>query len=254
MNKVNNRGAGALRSLGAAKAFIDGRVRGDVQLAALYSGGKDSTYAISVALQRAWDVTTLVSIVPADPDSMLYHVPNLHVVPLLAEAMGLPLVRARAEPGEAAELGALRSALEGLHVDGVLVGAIESDYQVSRVNRVAHELDLRAFAPLWRHDPRVLAGEYLRAGLRIVFSSVSAEGLDASWLGRAWDEAAVQDLLRLHAARGVHPCGEGGEFETLVLDAPFFRKRVRVDSASRVWTGSSGVWRVEAASLVERAG
>jgi ABC transporter with metal-binding/Fe-S-binding domain ATP-binding protein len=222
-------------------------------MAALYSGGKDSTLAIGVALQRGWDVTRLVSILPADPASMLYHVPNLHVVPLLAEAMTIPLAQAHAEPTEAGELAALRDALRPLDVDGVLVGAIESDYQHSRVNRVAHALGLRVFAPLWRLNPRLLVHEYARAGFRIVFSSVSAEGLDGSWLGRAWDASAVRDLLRLEGARGVHPCGEGGEFETLVLDAPFFRKRLEVERAVPQWTGSSGVWRIERARLVDRA-
>src|SRR4030067_3451465 len=79
-----------------------------VRLASLYSGGKDSTYALHVSEQRGWEVSHLVSILPADPGSMLYHVPNLHVVPLLAEAMGIPLVQERAGEGEDAELGALR--------------------------------------------------------------------------------------------------------------------------------------------------
>ena len=63
-----------------------------MRLAALFSGGKDSTYAIHLAQQRGWEVSRLVSILPQDPASMLYHVPNLHLVPLLAEAMGIPLI------------------------------------------------------------------------------------------------------------------------------------------------------------------
>lgn len=228
------------------------RLPGPVRVAALSSGGKDSTYAAYVAIQRGWALSRLLSIEPADPHSMLFHVPNLHVVPLLAEAMDMPLTHERAEPGEAGELEALERILSRADADGVVVGAIESDYQHSRVNRVADRLGLRVFAPLWRHDPRALVRDYLRAGLRIVFSSVSAEGLDASWLGRPWDESVVEDLLRLHGARGVHPCGEGGEFETVVVDAPFFRKRIEVRRATPIWSGSSGVWRVDEAVLVDK--
>src|SRR3989304_1113583 len=108
-----------------------------VRLAALYSRGEGPPY-------------------PAAPGSMLYHVPNPHVVPLLAEAMGIPLVQERAGEGEDAELGALRRALASTDADGVVVGAIASDYQHSRVNAVAHELGLRVFAPLWRRAPRML--------------------------------------------------------------------------------------------------
>lgn len=224
-----------------------------MRVATLFSGGKDSTYATYVAAQRGWEVTHLLSIIPEDRDSMMYHVPNLHVTPLLADAIGLPVVREIASAGEEGELEALRRILGRLDVDGIVVGAIASDYQHSRVNRVADELDLRVFAPLWRRDPRDLAGEYLAAGFEIVFSRVSAEGLDASWLGRRWDEAVMRELLRLHETKGVHPCGEGGEFETLVLDAPIFRQRVEIVSAAIEWDGTTGTWRVIEARLVPKA-
>ena len=220
-----------------------------MRVAVLFSGGKDSTYAAYLAVQRGWDITHLLSVRPADPESVLYHVPNLHLTRLQAEALRIPLVEEPAEPGEAGELGALRRILGRTDAEAVVVGAIASDYQHSRVNGVAESLGLRVFAPLWRLDPRALAREYLRAGLSIVFSSVSAEGLDASWLGRRWDEGAVADLLRLHETRGVHPCGEGGEFETLVLDAPLFRSALEVVRAQPEWRGTAGTWQVLEARL-----
>lgn len=225
-----------------------------MRVAALFSGGKDSTYAAHVAVQRGWDLTQLVSILPEDRDSMLFHVPNLHMTALLAEAMRFPLTTENAKAGEDGELDALRRVFRRLDVDGIVVGAIASDYQHERVNRIADESGLRVFAPLWRHDPRRLVRDYLASGFEIVFSSVSAEGLDASWLGRRWDEQTVLDLLRLEATRGVHPCGEGGEFETLVLDGPMFHQRVEILRAEREWTGASGVWRVLEARLVPKGG
>jgi len=223
-----------------------------VQVAALFSGGKDSTYAAYVASQRGWDVTHLLSVLPEDRDSMLFHTPNLHMTSLQAEAMGLPLVQETAQAGEEGELDALRRVFRKVPVDGVVVGAIASDYQHERVNRVADEVGLRVFAPLWRHDPRRLVLDYLSAGFEIVFSSVSAEGLDASWLGRRWDDRVVADLLRLQEIHGVHPCGEGGEFETLVLDAPLFQRRIEILRALPDWHGSAGIWRVEEARLAPK--
>ncbi|MGI0149699.1 MAG: diphthine--ammonia ligase, partial [Thermoplasmata archaeon] len=223
-----------------------------VRVAALFSGGKDSTYAAYAAVQRGWELTTLVSIFPEDRDSMLFHVPNLHMTSLLAEAMRCPLITEGAKAGEDGELEALRRGFRRLDVDGIVVGAIASDYQHQRVNRIAEETGLRVFAPLWRHDPRRLIRDYLSAGLEIVFSSVSADGLDASWLGRRWDEQAIEDLLRLEASRGVHPCGEGGEFETLVLDGPMCHERVEVLRRESQWTGTAGVWRVLEAHLVSK--
>jgi diphthine-ammonia ligase len=225
-----------------------------MRVAALFSGGKDSTYAAYTAVQRGWDLTHLLSIVPEDRESMLFHVPNLHLTPLLAEAMVRPLVTEEAKSGEDGELDALRRIFRRIDVDGVVVGAIASDYQNERVNRIADESGLRVFAPLWRHDPRRLVRDYLSAGLEIVFSSVSAEGLDASWLGRHWDDRTIQDLLRLQSSRGVHPCGEGGEFETLVLDGPMFHRRLEVLQAEPRWTGHAGVWQVVDAHLVPKDG
>ena len=220
-----------------------------MQVAALFSGGKDSTYAVYVAQQRGWDVTSLIAIRPSDPASMLYHVPNLHLVPLLAEAMGIPLVQEAAGAGEAAELDALRRAVRTAGARALVVGAIASDYQHSRVNRVGHELGVRVFAPLWRRDPEPLLADYLAAGMDVRFSAVSAEGLDASWLGRSLDAAAVRDLLRLRDRVGLHPCGEGGEYETLVLHARNFRRRLEVVDASPVWEGNAGRWIVRTAKL-----
>lgn len=234
------------------KAFVPFGLLRPVRVASLFSGGKDSSYATYVAIQRGWDVTHLLSVVPEDRDSMLFHVPNIHLTPLLAEAMGLPIVQETARPGEDGELDALRRVLQRVDVDGVVVGAIASDYQHERVNRVAHETGVRVFAPLWRRDPRQLVRDYLAAGMKIVFSSVSAEGLDASWLGRPWDEAVVTELLRLSKTRGVHPCGEGGEFETLVLDGPLFHQRVEILRANSEWRGTAGVWRVEEARLIPK--
>src|SRR6266487_4550228 len=190
-------------------------------------------------MQRGWDVTHLISIVPEDRDSMLFHTPNLHLTPLQAEAMRIPLIRETAAMGEDGELDALRRIFGRVDVDGVIVGAIASDYQHARVNRIADEVGLRVFAPLWRRDPTRLVYDYLEAGLDIAFSSVSAEGLDASWLGRRWDDRVLQDLLRLQQTRGVHPCGEGGEFETLVLDAPPFEQSIEVVRATPDWRGTA---------------
>ena len=221
-----------------------------MRVAALYSGGKDSTYAVYVARQQGWDVTSLVSILPEDPASMLYHVPDLHVVPLLAEAMGIPLVREPAGAGEAAELDGLRRALSKVEVDGVVVGAIASDYQHSRVNGVCHELGLRVFAPLWRLDQRRLLMEYLDAGIEAVFTAVSAEGLGKEWLGRRLDRTAAEELLELEKRVGLSPCGEGGEFETLVTYAPGFSRRLEIVRAEPKWDGASGTYEIREARLV----
>ena len=224
-----------------------------MRVACLFSGGKDSTYAAYVAMQRGWEVSALLTVRPADPDSMMFHTPNLALTAMQAEAMGLPRIEETAAPGEDGELDALRRIFRRADADGIVLGAIASDYPASRVHHEPPETGLRVYAPHWRQDPTQLVRDYLASGMRVVMSSVSADGFDATWLGRAWDAETVRQLLELRRRRGVHPCGEGGEFETLVLDAPFFRRAIEVLEARPEWRGTSGIWRVERAQLVDKA-
>jgi diphthine-ammonia ligase len=223
-----------------------------VRVAALFSGGKDSTYALYVAQQRGWDVSDLVTIVPREDDSLLYHVPNIGLAPLLSECLGIRLISHEAGYGEDKELEALREALGGLRVDGLIVGTIASDYQRSRVDALCHEIGMRCYAPLWRQSQASLLADYLTAGFRILITGVAAEGLDASWLGREIDDKARLELLELNTRYGLSPCGEGGEYETLVIDGPNFLKRLHVVEAQTEFKGSSGVYRVLKAEAVQK--
>jgi ABC transporter with metal-binding/Fe-S-binding domain ATP-binding protein len=238
------------------KKFIVTPPFGCVKLAALFSGGKDSTYALYIAQQWGWDVRCLVSIIPAK-DSLMFHHPNIRMTEQLGSALGIPLVALESKEGEEEELETLRVLLSDLRdeegLDGVVTGAIASDYQWSRINGVCEELDLKTFSPLWRKDGRMLLENMLDAGFEIMIVGVSAEGLDSSWLGRMMDRQALDDLLRLHEKHGINTSGEGGEYETLVLDAPNFTKKLRVDEMHVDWRRDCGTLVVRKASLVEKS-
>jgi ABC transporter with metal-binding/Fe-S-binding domain ATP-binding protein len=219
-----------------------------VRLAALYSGGKDSTYAVYLAQQLGHEVTTLVTVLPQEA-SMMYQVPNVEWAGLSAEALGIPHVRVKSGEGEEEELRAMRQGLERADVQGVVVGAVASDYQFVRVNQVCDELGLWVYAPLWRKNPERLLREYVDAGFKILIVAVSAEGMDASWLGRVLDAEMCDELTELHRTFGVHPAGEGGEFETWVVDGPNFALPISVQEAETRWEGTSGTYLVRQASL-----
>ncbi len=201
---------------------------------ALVSGGKDSIYAAYLADTQGWPVDELLVLRPEDPESRLFHTPNLALVALQAKAWGKrhreASVRGR---DEAAELSALERALAGDR-GPVVCGAIESSYQWARVVRIGSKLGRRVYAPLWRKDPSRVVREELAAGLDIRFVHLAAEGLSPSLLGARLTEAVVAALGR--AATGgplVHVAGEGGEYETVVLDAPFFSGPIVIDRAER---------------------
>ena len=223
-----------------------------MRLAALYSGGKDSTFALYLAEQMGNEILALVNIVPTDKGSWIFHTPNLSAVPAMAEAMGLPLVTAESDGSEEGDMDALRTALKGLDIDGVVVGALWSDYQWDRMNRVLGELDLVMVAPLWRKDQDMVYDEMVSAGIDAMIVGVFAEGLDESWLGRKIDADAKKELIALRKKYGISIMGEGGEYESMTLDSPVHLKRLKIIDAEKQMTRSAGTYDVTSLVLEDK--
>jgi diphthine-ammonia ligase len=233
----------------------------------LFSGGKDSSWALYRALERGLPVERLVTVHP-EGDSFMYHVPATELASLAAESIGIPLVDVRPEDFEAGadptedsgergdrELEPLEAALAELAddlggIDGVTAGAVESSYQTDRIEAMCERLDAELFAPLWQEEPRELADAMLDAGFEIKIVRVAAYGLDESWLGRTLDADALADLEALNDKYGVHILGEGGEFETLVTDGPHMERPIEL-AYETSFDGSRGSLRVTDAWLGE---
>ena len=226
-----------------------------MRLGVLFSGGKDSAFAAWRAMGKE-EVACLVTVCPSNPESYLFHTPNLGLAALQAEAAGLPLVSVESpgvEEDEVADLARALSLAVGAHgIEGVVTGAIRSVYQATRVQRVCHALGLWCFNPLWLRDEEEHLAEVVSSGFRFLVSAVSAAPLGEAWLGRELDSAAAGELAALARRHRMNPAGEGGEYETLVLDVPFFTKRVEVLGATREFHGDHGIYRVTDARLVAK--
>jgi ABC transporter with metal-binding/Fe-S-binding domain ATP-binding protein len=221
---------------------------------ALVSGGKDSIYAAYLADTQGWPVDELVTIAPENPDAMMFHTPNLDLVTLQAQAWKKSHRRVPVHgTGEERELAALREAIEGEH-GPVVAGAIQSSYQWARLLRIADGVGRRLYAPLWRKEPARVVREEIAAGLDIRLVHLAAEPLTPDLLGRRLDLDLVAELeRRSREIRPVNVAGEGGEFETLVVDAPFFEGRIEPEVVERSVTGSTSQLRITKARLVPKA-
>ena len=232
------------------------------QWASLFSGGKDSSWALYRALEDGLNVTRLVTVHPGD-DSYMYHVPATNLAALAAESIGIDLLEvdpddlgAEAATDSAtqgdAELEPLEAALGELAAEidlvGVTAGAVQSEFQTSRIEAMCGRLGIDLYAPLWQRDPVTLAEAMLDAGFDILIVQVAAAGLDESWLGRRLDADALADLRDLNDAYGVHLLGEGGEFETIVTDGPHMDRPIELDYTTE-WDGTRGTLHVEDARL-----
>lgn len=217
---------------------------------ALVSGGKDSIFSAYLADTQGWTVDELLVLRPEDPDSWMFHTPNLSLVGLQAEAWGK---RCRSEPvlgrSEEDETNALRSALAADR-GPVVAGAIASSYQWSRVLRVAEEVDRRVYTPLWGKEGSTVVRAEIDAGLDIRMIHLSAEPLTEELLGLRLDLPLLSELeRRSREHRRFHSAGEGGEFETLVVDAPFFERRIALDATHIEERGSARRLTVDRAHL-----
>ncbi len=226
-----------------------------MRVAVLFSGGKDSCYAVWVLQHLGWEVARLVTVKPSASDSMMFHYPSLDWTGLQAQAMGIP--HEMIEAGED-ELNDLEKALVATRreygIVGLATGAIASDYQKSRFDQICDSAGLKSYSPLWHKDPRVVVNDLLQAGFRVIMTGVGAFGLDESWLGRELTRAEWSRLSDLTVRHGIHLTGEGGEYETFVLDAPHFKQEIVIDQSRRVWMGQSGHLVIEKASLWDKLG
>ena len=223
-----------------------------MRLAALYSGGKDSTLALYLAQQMGHDIPYLVSIVPKAGESWIFHVPNIGAVPLMAESLGLELVTAETSGSEESDLQSLRDALSSLDVEGIVTGAVWSDYQWDRMNAVCGDLGLKVITPLWRKDQDMVLDEILASGIKAVIVGCYAEGLGESWLGREIDEKAAAELRCLRERYGISVVGEGGEYESMTLDSPMHSRSLSIVEYEKEWKKGSGTLFVKRAELAER--
>jgi ABC transporter with metal-binding/Fe-S-binding domain ATP-binding protein len=224
-----------------------------MKLAALFSGGKDSTYAAHLAEKGGHEVSIFASMRPARLDSYMFHGVNIHLAPLIAEAQGKPLASAPSSGVKEKEVEELKRLIELLDVKGVVTGAIASHYQRDRIDKICTELGIISLSPLWCKNPQELLEAEIKSGMEIIMVHVAANGLDKSWLGRRIDKQAAVELAKLHERYGINVCGEGGEYESLVVDAPWFKMRLVVDEAEVIWEGTSGTYAVKCAHLAPKA-
>ncbi|MDK2889963.1 MAG: diphthine-ammonia ligase [Methanoculleus sp.] len=226
-----------------------------MKLGVLFSGGKDSTFACWKAMQQE-EVVCLITVISRNPESYMFHTPNIRLAALQAEAAGLPLVEVETAGEKEEELLDLKQALlaarERFGIEGVVTGAVLSVYQAARVQRVCRELDLWCFNPLWSPDQEAYMEELIDAGFRVIIVGVFSSPFDASWLGREIDRRTLDELREIARKYRITLTGEGGEFETFVVDAPIFSRRIAIEEASRDYRNYNGVLRIERAGLVAK--
>ena len=226
-----------------------------MKLGVLFSGGKDSVYAMYKAMEKD-DVVCLISMISENDESYMFHIPNIDITGIQAEAIGLPLIQVQTKGVKEEELKDLKSAIKKAKskykIEGIVTGAIASEYQAKRVRKICAELELVSINPLWQKDQKTLLEEIVENKFDVMITGIFAYPLDETWLGRRLDAKTIEDLNKLKRKYGMNPAGEGGEIETTVLDAPFFKKKVKILEHEINAGDNEGIFVIKKAKLVNK--
>ncbi|KAI5954060.1 hypothetical protein CANMA_004899 [Candida margitis] len=216
-----------------------------MKFVALISGGKDSFFNIYHCLSQGHELVAIGNLYPQDEsideiDSFMFQTVGHDIIDYYSQCLEVPLYRQKivgkssnqnleyshTQNDEIEDLFKLLSTIKRKHsdIEGVSCGAILSHYQRTRVENVCDRLGLTSLTYLWQRNQNDLMLEMCESGLDARLIKVAAIGLNAKHLGKPLQEV-YPHLLKLNQMYDVHICGEGGEFETIVLDCPFFKTK-----------------------------
>ncbi len=216
-----------------------------MRLGVLFSGGKDSTYAAWLAKKMGYKLECLITIYSENKDSFMFHTPGIELVEKQAILMGIPLVKEETVGEKEYELvdleHAIKKAIRKHAIEGVVTGAVESVYQATRIQQICNKLGIECFNPLWQKNQIELLEELVKNKFEAIISGVAAYPLDAKWIGRKIDNKFIKKIKELSEKHKINPAGEGGEFESLVINCPLFKKKLEIEVRDVI--GEGNAWR-----------
>ena len=225
-----------------------------MKLASLFSGGKDSTYAIYVAKKQGHDVKCLLSVFPKSDESHLLHHPNMKWTKLQSESMNIPQLTIASTSDETDDElilieNLLQNAKEQFQIEGLVHGGIQSKFQKDKFENICSKLNLKVIAPLWNTDPEHYMNELVDSQFDFIMTTVSSDGLDDFWLGKTISKSDIVSLKHLSEKFGFNLNFEGGEAETFVINCPLFTNSIKINQSEKKWDGYRGRFEIVDAGL-----
>lgn len=225
-----------------------------MKLASLFSGGKDSTYAIYVVQKQGHEIACLLSVFPNSDESHLLHHPNMAWTKLQSESMNIPQLLVSSDSDNTDEELSkleilLQNAKEQFDIEGVVHGGIKSNFQKDKFETLCSKLNLIVVAPLWEIESQQYMNDLLDSKFEFIMTVVSSDGLDDSWLGKLISKSDIDILQRLSQKFGFNLNFEGGEAETFVINCPLFTNSIKINKFEKIWDGYRGRFEIVDAEL-----
>ena len=225
-----------------------------MKLAALFSGGKDSTYSIFLAKKQGHEIKCLLSVFPKSDESHLLHHPNLQWTHLQSQSMQIPQLTIKSESDETDnEINSLEKiliqAMDEYQIEGLVHGGIQSQFQKEKFKNLCNKLNLKSITPLWNRNPLEYMNELISSNFVFIITSVSSGGLDDSWLGKTITKNDIDNLYALSQKFDFNLTFEGGEAETFVVNCGLFSHPIKIIQGKKIWDGYRGRFEIVDARL-----
>jgi uncharacterized protein (TIGR00290 family) len=197
-----------------------------MKVIASWSGGKDSCYAYYLAKQQGHQVLTLFTMMMNEEKSNFHMIPS-GILDAQAKALGMPLIKKTTSTATyERDFKAVLSESKAQGAEGLVTGDIYevAGHEEGWLARICREVGLKPVKPLWMGDTKQIYLDYLKTGFVATVVRTN-KTLSLDWLGRVLDRKFYHDILKLD---GVDPCGEGGEYHTVITDGPGFNNKIEL--------------------------
>ncbi len=196
----------------------------------LFSGGKDSFLSTMIAMEHGYDILYGITIIP-DEYSMMFHYPNSGISKYPASLLNFEIKYIKEKNFE--------NYIKNIdNVDAIITGAIASDYQKTRIEKLVYSEKTIVFSPLWRKKQEYILEELLLRNIKAMIVSVSAEGFSENDLGKTIDYKYFDHLKEIYKMYRINIAGEGGEYESFVYGLN--KDEIKIKNKNIIWKNSGG--------------
>ena len=204
---------------------------------ASWSGGKDSCLALYKALKDGYEVKKLINFISRDLNRCCFHGVTPDIIKLQGELIGIPVLQPKVTDDMENYEREFKEGVKAVKgIDSMIFGDIYLQEHLDWIIRVCKDMNISPVEPLWGMEAETIAKEFVELGFKTIIISAQAGKIGKEFVGREFDKKMIEEFKKL----GVCPCGENGEFHTLVIDGPLFKQPIKIKKAETLF--KKGFW------------
>jgi diphthine-ammonia ligase len=192
---------------------------------ASWSGGKDSCLALYEAIDKGYKISHLVNFISKESHRVSFHGTEAKIIQLQSQAIGIPLLQK--ETTRTGYENEFKEAVQSLipnGVKGMVFGDLYIEEHKDWVERVCGDLGIGAVEPLWGKSPKEVLSKFIDTGFEAVIVGAQSKLIEKNWIGHVVDRNFMEYLRD----RNIDLCGENGEYHTLVVNGPVFKRPIQL--------------------------